>query len=211
MTRVRFASNDPIRVTKSWLKYGHVFCYQCLVNWFRIIKQCPTCKTKYRCFHDESIISPENGKFDYVYSFRLMSILLFLILASDIDDCYCLCCLRIIYVPVMGVNRSGEIFCHTNLKVKMWRTVKVIKKYCKIQFKISSLFLDLSLFLLRLSNKIQGIFKIEERILPYLANNVEFELKLKTSSSAPWRSESQFRILEKCQWIICKSHINTIF
>ncbi len=67
MTRVRFASNDPIRVTKSRLKYGHVFCYQCLVNWSRIIRQCPTCKTKYRGFHDESIISPENGKFDYVF------------------------------------------------------------------------------------------------------------------------------------------------
>jgi hypothetical protein len=37
-------------VNKSHLNCGHVFCFDCLVEWSKVKKQCPTCKRPFTSF-----------------------------------------------------------------------------------------------------------------------------------------------------------------
>ena len=53
--------------TKSQPKCGHVFCFQCLVDWSKIKRECPTCKQPFAKFRHQVIGSPETGKYDQKY------------------------------------------------------------------------------------------------------------------------------------------------
>ena len=79
-------------VTKSRLKCGHVFCYQCLVNWSKIKLECPTCEQPFTQFRHQTIGSPENGKlFDQLYDCLTESDSVSSTGSFDDEDCVCFC------------------------------------------------------------------------------------------------------------------------
>nr|CAH0104572.1 unnamed protein product [Daphnia galeata] len=53
-------------VTKSQPECGHVFCYECLVDWSTIKMECPTCKP-FTEFRHQAVRSPDTANFDQLY------------------------------------------------------------------------------------------------------------------------------------------------
>ena len=70
MVNVPFATNRMWpNLSRNRPECSHFFCYQCLVTWSRVKLECPKCKQPLTEFHNQAIGSPENGKFDQLYSF----------------------------------------------------------------------------------------------------------------------------------------------
>ena len=54
-------------VTKAKPECGHVFCYECLVDWSTIKLECPTCRQPFTEFRHQAVGSPDTANLDQVY------------------------------------------------------------------------------------------------------------------------------------------------
>ena len=53
---------------KSRLECGHIFCFQCLIDWCVLKMRCPTCNKTFKSFDHETIDSPSTGKYNKTYT-----------------------------------------------------------------------------------------------------------------------------------------------